>query len=158
VLCDSALVYGFADELKAIDTDILENVYEELKALGTFTDYDAKPSADPLPPKSAITGSAAKDSRIEFLVGKVQLLDDKIKALKDRLDFLSDKRIKRDDIIVELLKMLLANMDSRNHLMDKLNQIADDNTTPDDNNQKGGDKTSGSSKVSSLKNHKQKMS
>ena len=156
VLCDSALVYGFADELETIDTDILENVYEELKALGTFTDYDAKPSADPLPPKSAITDPAARISRFEFLVGKVQLLDDKINALKDRLDFLSDKRIKRDDIIVELLKMLLTNLDSRNHLMGKLNRIGNDKTTSDDADQKGGDKANDSSKVSSLEKHKQK--
>jgi general secretion pathway protein A len=158
VLCDSALVYGFADELETIEIDILENVYEELKALGTFTDYDARPSADPLPPKSAIAGSTAQDSRIELLVGKVQLLDDKINALKDRLDFISDKRIKRDDIIVELLKMLLTNLDSRTHLMEKLNRMGKDNTTSDDTDQKGGDKAKDSSKVSSLEKHKQKKS
>ena len=47
VLCDSSLVYGFADELQTIGPDILDLVYEELKSLGTFTDYDAKPAAQP---------------------------------------------------------------------------------------------------------------
>ena len=159
VLCDSALVYGFADELETINTDILENVYEELKALGTFTDYDAKPSADPVPPKSAISGpTAAQNSRIEFLVGRVQLLDDKIKALNDRLDFLSDKRIKRDDIIVELLKMLLKNFDSRNHLMEKLNRKGDDDRTSEDADQNVSDRGNDSTKVSILEQHKQKKS
>ncbi|MCK5204291.1 MAG: AAA family ATPase, partial [Desulfobacterales bacterium] len=31
ILCDSALVYGFADELESISIPILDNVYEELK-------------------------------------------------------------------------------------------------------------------------------
>jgi len=158
VLCDSALVYGFADELKTIDTDILENVYEELKALGTFTDYDAKPSADPLPPKSVSAGRETFDPRIEFLEGKVKLLDDKITALKDRLDFLSDKRIERDDIVVELLKMLKTNLDSREHFMATLNRTDNDNAMPDDADHTGGDKADSTSKVSSLEKHKQKKS
>jgi general secretion pathway protein A len=158
VLCDSALVYGFADELKTIDTDILENVYEELKALGTFTDYDAKPSADPSPPKSVTAGPAAHDPRIEFLEGKVQLLDDKINALKDRLDLLSDKRIERDDIVIELLKMLKTNLDSRNQLISKLNQKDSDPVISDDDDDTNGRRAKSSSKVSSLERHKQKKS
>jgi general secretion pathway protein A len=158
VLCDSALVYGFADELDTIDTDILENVYEELKALGTFTDYDSKPSADPLPPKSVNINAAANDSRIELLEGKVQLVDDKINALKDRLDFLSDKRIERDDIVIELLKMLKTNLDSRNQIIEKLNRPDISPEVSDDADHKGDDKADTSSKVSILEKHKQKKS
>jgi general secretion pathway protein A len=158
VLCDSALVYGFADELETIDTDILGNVYEELKALGIFTGYDAKPSADPLPPKSVAGGPAASDPRIDFLAGKAQLLDDKINALKDRIDFLSDKRIERDDIVIELLKMLKTNLDSRNQLMARLNRIDNDQAMSNDADHKSGDKAESSSKVSSLEKHKKKKS
>lgn len=158
VLCDSALVYGFADELDTIDTGILENVYEELKALGTFTDYDAKPSADPLPPKSVSISAAGTDSRIEFLEEKVQLVDDKINALKDRLDFLSDKRIERDDIVIELLKMLKTNLDSRNQLIAKVNRSDISPEVSDDADHKGDDKAERSSKVSSLEKHKKKKS
>jgi len=158
VLCDSTLVYGFADELQTIDTDILENVYEELKALGTFTDYDAKPSADPSPPKSVSVGPAAHDPRFEFLEDKVQLLNDKINTLKDRLDHLSDKRIERDDIVIELLKMLKTNLNSRNNLIAKLNRIDNDHDMSNDADQKGNDKLDGSAKISSLEKHKQKKS
>jgi hypothetical protein len=134
----------------------LENVYEELKALGTFTDYDAKPSADPLPPKTASTGRAAPDPRFEYLEGKVQLLDDKINALKDRIDFLSDKRIERDDIVIELLTMLKTNLDSRNDLIAKLNLPDNDNSVSDDADHSGDNKPGSSAKVSSLEKHKQK--
>jgi general secretion pathway protein A len=156
VLCDSALVYGFADELDTIDTDILENVYDELKALGTFTDYDAKPSADPAAPKSATALASAPDPRIELLEGKVQLLDDKIIALKDMLDFITQKRIERDDIVTELLKMLKNNLNSRNNLVAKLTRAENDHVISDGANLKSGDEADNSSKVSSLKDHKQK--
>jgi len=158
VLCDSALVYGFADELKTIDTDILENVYEELKALGTFTDYDAKPSADPPAPKSVTAGPTTLDPRIELLEGKVQLLGDKINALKEKLDFLSNKHVERDDIVIELLKMLKTNLDNRNHFVAKLNRTVNDPAKSDDADHADEDKADSSAKVSSLEKHKQKKS
>jgi general secretion pathway protein A len=158
VLCDSSLVYGFADELQTINQDVLENVYQELKSLGTFTDYDAKPSADPLPPKSVKVSAAVTDSRLEFLEGKVQLLDGKINALKDRVDFLSDKRIERDHIVIELLKMLKTNLDNRDQMIAKLNLPDIIPGVSDDANQKGDDKADKSSKVSSLEKHIQKKS
>jgi len=120
VLCDSALVYGFADELQTIGQDVLDNVYEELKSLGTFTDYDVKPSANPPSPKMITPVSATSDSRIEILEGQVRLLDDKINVFKQRLEFLTQKRIERDDIVVELLKMLKDNLDSRMQLISQL--------------------------------------
>jgi len=156
VLCDSALVYGFADELDTIDTDILENVYDELKALGTFTDYSAKPSADPLPPKSAAGRTATADPRIELFEGKIQLLEDKITALKDRLDFLSDKRVEREDVIIELLKMLKTNLEKRNQLAARLNRMGNDPEISHEDDHAGLGESNSSAKVSSLEKHIQK--
>ena len=158
VLCDSALVYGFADELQTIDTDILENVYDELKALGTFTDYDAKPSANPPLPKSIATGPSTLDPRIELLEGKVQLLDYKLNALKEKLDFITEKRIERDDIVIELLKLLKVNLDSRNQLVAKLSQADNEHAMPDNENDTDGGESERSYKISSLEKHKQKKS
>jgi general secretion pathway protein A len=156
VLCDSSLVYGFADEMATIDTNILENVYEELKALGTFTDYDAKPSADPQPPRSATAALSASDPRIELIEGKVELLNDRIRDLKEKLDFLTDKRIERDDVVIELLKMLKTNLGSRNDSIAKLNLPDNDEPVSDEADQSGDNKPGSSAKVSSLEKHKQK--
>jgi general secretion pathway protein A len=153
VLCDSSLVYGFADELQTIGQDVLDNVYEELKSLGTFTDYDAKPVANPPSPKPVAADLSTPDPRIEILEGKVQLLDDHFNALKEKLEFFSQKRIERDDIMIELLKMLKDNLDSRSQLVaklsrDDLNHVisgADDNT--------GNEKADNPSKVSILEKH-----
>jgi len=159
ILCDSALVYGFADGLETISTPILENVYEELKALGTFTDYDAKPSANlPAPKSSPVVSSAVDDTRIRFLEGKVQLLEDKMNNLKDKLELLVDKRIERDDIVIELLKLLKENLDNRSQSIAKLKTVDNSDFMSDDANHANNGKAVGSPKVSSLEKHIQKKS
>jgi general secretion pathway protein A len=135
VLCDSSLVYGFADELQTISKDVLENVYEELKSLGTFTDYDAKPSANPPSPKPLAATPLASDPRIEILEGKIQLLGDQFNSLKEKLDSLGDKRNKRDDIVIELFRMLKDNMDSRMQLLSLLDRTNDSFNKSEDGNQ-----------------------
>jgi general secretion pathway protein A len=156
VLCDSALVYGFADELETIDIDILENVYEELRSLGTFTDYDAKPSAEPAAPKSAAAAPSTPDPRIELFEGKVQLLDEKINELKEKLNFLTHKRIKRDDIVIELFKMLKDNLDTRMQLLARLDIVNDNFFKSEDDDKDGSENPPDSPKVSSLSKHKRK--
>jgi general secretion pathway protein A len=158
VLCDSSLVYGFADELQTISIDVLENVYEELKSLGTFTDYGAKPAANPPSPKPVTDGPATSDPRIEILEGKVQLLDDQFSALKEKLDFLTQKRIERDDIVIELLKMLRDNLDSRSQLVSRFYRDDFDHAMSDDNDPTGDGKTDSPYKVSSLEKHIQEKS
>jgi general secretion pathway protein A len=156
VLCDSSLVYGFADELQTISRNVLDSVYEELKSLGTFTDYDAKPSANPPVPKSISAGPSTPDPRIEILQGKVQLLDDQFNALKEKLEFLSHKRIERDDIMIELLKLLRDNLDSRSQLVARIYRDDLDHGMSGDNDYTGDGKEDSPSKISSLEKHIQK--
>jgi len=158
VLCDSALVYGFADELQTIGRDVLDNVYEELKSLGTFTDYDVKPSANPPSPKTATPVSATSDIRIEILEGQVRLLDDKINVLKEKLEFLTQKRVERDDFVIELLKMLKENLDSRMQWVEKLKRLDRDIVFSDGEDHPGDSQNNSQSKVSSLEKHLQKKS
>jgi len=158
VLCDSALVYGFADELQTIGKDVLDNVYEELKSLGTFTDYNVKPSANPPSPKTYVPGSTTSESRIEILEGQVRLLDDKINVLKEKLKFLIQKRGERDDFVIELLKMLKENLDSRMQWVEKLKGLDRHSVFSDDEDHPGDSEANSLSKVSSLEKHLQKKS
>ena len=123
ILCDSALVYGFADEMETIDAEVLENVYDELRTLGTFTDYDAKPSANPPKPKPDEVLSVISENRIQVLEGKAQLLEEKIAQLREELNFLNLKRDERDDIVIELFKMLKSSMESRLGLISMIRDI-----------------------------------
>ena len=156
VLCDSALVYGFADELQTIHRDVLDSVYEELKSLGTFTDYDVKPSANPPPPKALATGASTPDPRIGLLEGRVDLLDDKINELKVKLDFFVQKRIERDDLVIELLRMLKDNLNNREQWIEKLYRSDHDVACSDDEENSNDRETNSRFKVSSLEEHIQK--
>jgi general secretion pathway protein A len=156
ILCDSALVYGFADELETISTPILDNVYEELKTLGTFTEYDAKPSANPASPKTDAVGSAYPENRVKLLEAQVQLIDEKLHNFNERLDFFTNKRIERDDILTELFKMLKENLDSRMQLLGRLDIVNNNFIKNEDGDHANSKKMSDSSKVSSLSKHKKK--
>jgi len=157
ILCDSALVYGFADELETISTPILDNVYEELKALGTFTDYDAKPSASPRSPVPSPDVAAVADNRIALFETKLKLLDEKMVALDVRMDHLSENRSERDDIVIELFKMLKDNLDRRMQLLIQLDMAHKNGVFNSEDHTDGGESDS-SSKVSILEKHIQKKS
>ncbi|MEJ2731848.1 MAG: AAA family ATPase [Deltaproteobacteria bacterium] len=158
VLCDSSLVYGFADELQTIGPDVLDAVYEELKSLGTFTDFDTKPTANPISPKAVAAVPLTPDPRIEILEGKIQLLGDQFRVLKEKLDFLTQKRIKRDDVMIELLRILRDNLDSRSQLVARLYRNDPDHAMSDDNDHTGDGQPDSPSNVSSLEKHLQKKS
>jgi general secretion pathway protein A len=158
ILCDSALVYGFADELETISTSILDNVYEELKTLGTFTEYDAKPSASPPSPvpSSAVAGVA--DNRVALHEEKLKRLDEKMVALDIKLDHLSENRSERDDIVIELFKMLKDNLDGRLQLLRRLNAAYHNGVFNSAEDHTDGGESDSSSKVSILEKHIQKKS
>jgi len=156
VLCDSSLVYGFADELQTISTTILDNVYEELKALGTFTDYDAKPSAHPVSPAKTKDTPAVFDKEFKHLESKIQLMDEKIAGLKDRLDALGYLRTDREEIVIELFRLLKDSLDKRMQLLNQVDE-AGGRAKISGNEKNSEDKAAtNSSKVSSLRGHQQK--
>jgi general secretion pathway protein A len=156
VLCDSALVYGFADELETISTLILDNVYEELKALGTFTDYGAKPSANPVSPVAAAAAPVMSDTNFNLLEGKIQRLDEKFAGLSERLDVLTNMRNERDEIVIELFKMLKESFDRRMQFITQVDEAGSND------NQSGAEGLAeehepiSSTKISSIDRHKQK--
>ena len=158
ILCDSALVYGFADELETISIPILDNVYEELKALGTFTDYDAKPSASPASPVSAASPISSPDvakDQFAHVERKIEQLENQIADLNQRLNFYGQIRTERDDIVIELFQMLKDNLDKRWQVLNRLENASDN--VIDSQEQKIADKSepSGPANVSSLSRHKQ---
>ena len=116
ILCDTALVYGFADGLKVIDKGILENVIEERESSGIFSGINQ----DEQKVIPAISGdgavSATVNDRLLLMEGRMQLLEEK-------LNYFTNNQEKRDTIVIELLKMLQKSMDSRTNLISKFRKI-----------------------------------
>ena len=84
------------------------------------------------------------------------MLNEKINALEEKLGFFINKRIGRDDIVIELLKMLRDNLDSRNQLVAKLNRADNDRALSGDKDYSGDEETDIRLKVSSLERRLQK--
>jgi len=157
VLCDSALVYGFADEHETISIPILDNVYQELKALGTFTDYNVKPSASPvspIPTASPVTSSEMSDDRFALVEGKIEQLENKIIDLNQKLNFYSKIRNERDDIVIELFQMLKDNLDKRWQMLDQMTHVSNNIIKSKEKRAAARLKASGPTHISSLGRHK----
>jgi len=116
ILCDTALVYGFADGLKVIDKGILENVIEERESSGIFSGIN-QGEQEVIP---ALSGKsdvpAMMNDRLLLMEGRMQLLEEK-------LNYFTNNQEKRDTIVIELLKMLKKSIDNRKNFISKFRKI-----------------------------------
>jgi len=113
VLCDSALVYGYADEMKYIGKEVIENVLKERKEGGLFTDirqHDILPfNPDELGP----TEGRIQNEQILEIFRRLNLLENRVDSFDQRLIWLTKQKEDRDTIVIELFKMLKDSMEKR---------------------------------------------
>jgi general secretion pathway protein A len=131
VLCDTALVYGFADSMETIDQKMIKDVIQERSANGIFLaeDHATEPAAVTA---GGLTGPASSNAgngnghsgaRIDLLEQKIIQLEGLCGNLKDVLENVSHKRDEKDAIIIELLKMLKSNIDSRYRVLQQISEM-----------------------------------
>jgi general secretion pathway protein A len=121
MLCDAALVYGYADDVKTIGRELI-NAVAQARYPGR-----RRESPESLPEEEKIFEAATADSsallRQEF-EGRFKMLEEKLTAQEDRilnvssgLESLQRHRDERDKIILELFKMLKKNLNRRADIM-----------------------------------------
>lgn len=113
LVCDAALVYGYADNKKKISKAIIEEVIKERNDGGILTDEtDDEPielqSVTALP---EIQGGSSV--RIEALEARIQNLETMFKSIDKRLHSLMNVRDEKDVVVLELFKLLKTSMESR---------------------------------------------
>ena len=123
ILCDTALVYGYADELKVIDKKAIEHVVKAREGGGIFsgTLLDEKRESQPTPVESTI--SEPLENRLEGMERRLRLLEDRIGSMDQILNTLAQKKHERDIIVLELFKMLKNNMESRLSVLRQLDRF-----------------------------------
>ena len=112
VICDAALVYGFADGKTIINSAILENVIKERED-GLFS--------DPGQPDGGMTISVSPDStesvfpqqQLPELVRRICIIENRLDNLDQRLTLIAKAKGERDSIVIELFKMLKESMEKR---------------------------------------------
>ena len=103
LLCDAALVYGYADGIKTISLDILKQVIEDKGGMGMFT----KQKLDNMPENTQ------KDDPLEQLKEKISKMEQRIEKLTRDLGgklIETEYRAKfcRDELVSNLVKLLKA--------------------------------------------------
>jgi general secretion pathway protein A len=115
LLCDTALVYGFGYELETIDVPVIEQVVRDKGGMGIYNENKKiKDNRNKL--KSQENNTVVLERREDWLVEKVEDLEEKIKRLREDLDvilkiLLFEER-KRNDHLLTLYKELKTKYDS----------------------------------------------
>jgi general secretion pathway protein A len=114
-ICDTSLVYGFADQVKVINKEIVENVIKSRESDGIFLNKPNTKNSDNINKKDnfkkLISVLKSWKKHIKLLERRISLLEEKIDISDKKLDELGNKKDQKDEIIIELFKMLKKNME-----------------------------------------------
>ena len=114
LICDAAMVYGFADNKKTIDRTVIEEVIRERSSSGIFDStpsdlknllYDENPIRD-------IQGGGSSE-KLEMLEARVDNLETMLNNIDKRLEYLMNIRDEKDTVVLELFKLLKNSMENR---------------------------------------------
>ncbi|MBW2091414.1 MAG: AAA family ATPase [Deltaproteobacteria bacterium] len=122
-LCDTALVYGYADDLKVIDQKIIENVFETREIGGIFSDYQETEQKEQPPVISANGAIKQLARRVQSVEKRAVLLESVVANIEQQFNLLINSREKMDSLAIELFKMLKQSMASRGKLTAKYIQL-----------------------------------
>jgi general secretion pathway protein A len=125
VICDTALVYGYADGQKIIDKNIIENVIKERDESGIFSNLDLNFNDSSTKTLSEEKTPKSSDNPLQFMGKRIDILDAKIEGLQQEIRNLKNLKNERDTIIIELFKMLENGMKNRFKLLSVISQIND---------------------------------
>jgi general secretion pathway protein A len=107
ILCDTALVYGYADELKSIDRGVIDSVVEAREKLGI-------PSAEsqergPVSAQSVARVIVQMDKRLRSVEHGVHMLEMRLSHLEEKLKDWSGDSTRQYRIVLELLNIIRTN-------------------------------------------------
>ena len=125
VICDTALVYGYADGIKIIDKDLIETVIKEREESGIFSRLDLDSSDSREKDLYEENAPISSDIPLKFIEKRIDILDAKIEGLQEEIRNLKNNKNERDNIIIKLFKMLEDGMKSRFKLLSVISQIKD---------------------------------
>jgi general secretion pathway protein A len=135
ILCDTALVYGYADSLKNIGETIINDVIKERAAGGIFSATNGDDSADDFEKtpfdlfedgiesvQSDSEGRLSSD-QLNLIENRFKQLSSTISSMNQRLAKLEQKKNQRDTMMLELFKLLKESMESRLDTILKISKI-----------------------------------
>ena len=123
IICDTALVYGYADSKKVITKSVIEEVIKERDQSGIFDGFENNEPTLPFKDDQREHGLKKSNHEQQVLVEKIAFLENNISDIKREIRYLKNIHNKRDRIIFDLFKMLEDSIKSRAHLLEMVNNI-----------------------------------
>ena len=117
MICDTALVYGYADGQKIINKNVIENVIKERHESGIFSGIDIHEQTAPDLTESEPSGIGVPNIQLQTMEKRLDLLELKIETMQEKVQKLSEFKDERDNTVIELLKLLEQNIKSRMKLL-----------------------------------------
>ncbi|EFK05835.1 putative secretion ATPase, PEP-CTERM locus family protein [delta proteobacterium NaphS2] len=133
IICDTALVFGFADSLTVIDGEVIEAVVKARKAGGLF-DPDEKEETEQIQPSETPKNLPAGRETLEIvrsLEARIQSLETVIAGHQKQMELLQNTKEKRDEIVIALFKMLKESLESRMKMAEPYAQLSKLNDSAD---------------------------
>ncbi len=112
-LCDTALVYGFADELKIIGKKTIQDVIKSRAEGGIFSEFAKDEKKESYTTIKKNTFESNYSDKMRLMEEKIHNIDNLLVNLDKRLLSLTEKKEDRDVVVVELFKMLKKSIEDR---------------------------------------------
>lgn len=113
ILCDMTLVYGYADEAQVIGRELVRQIVDSREAGGILAGNGTKPAETTAEERPGAEALEAMGRRIELLDKRLGLLESAFAGLDLRTNLFFRRREQRDEVVIELFRMLKLSMDSR---------------------------------------------
>jgi general secretion pathway protein A len=136
VICDTALVYGYADGIKIVDKNLVETVIKEREESGIFSKLDLNFNDSSVKTISEENVPKSSGNTLQFMGKRIDMLDAKIEGLHEEIKNLKKLKNERDTIIIDLFKMLENSMKSRFKILSVISQIKDGKNPKQQKNKK----------------------
>ena len=123
VLCDTSLVYGYADDQHVITRDIVQTVVDSRQIGGLAREGDFFEVREEAPPPAPVSFPEQDQGqlvrRLDSFERRLLVLETNTALLEKKLDGWWEKREQRDSGLSELVKMLKDSLRSRQRLLAK---------------------------------------
>jgi len=114
ILCDAALIHGYADEIRRIDHHVVEEVVK-FGNIGGLLVRDEEETEASAPQKKEIHSQF--NHKIAILEEKINTIENTLAHINQELEIGVSARSKRDELVLELTRMLKHSMTSQANLM-----------------------------------------
>ncbi len=121
-ICDTALVYGFAETQETITRKVIEDVIQAREAGAVFQDASQEHEAVSTKPQTKAVVSRQLSQKLKNMEQRISLLENMVESMSQNLNRISKQKDERDTVVLELFKLLKSSMENRINALIKFGQ------------------------------------